>query len=77
MDMHEFLENRRHFPPAELAKYVGKFVAWSPDGKKIIASDQDELRLDAAIAAAGYDASEIVVSCVPEEDVILGGGVVE
>lgn len=40
----------------------------------ILASEEDELRLDAAIGAAGYDAAEVLVSFVPDSDeVILGG----
>lgn len=75
MNMPEFLKNRQQFPAEELWKYINKYVAWSPDGKKIIASDDDELRLHAAIRAAGFDSSEILVSFVPDPDeVILGGG---
>ena len=77
MDMNVFYENRNRFPPEELAKYIGRFVAWSPDGSRIIASDVDELRLDDAIRAAGYDVSETVVSFIPDEDTILGGGISE
>lgn len=75
MDMQEFLKNRRQFPPDELQKYAGKHVAWSPDGTAIIASDDDELRLDATIRAAGYDPADVLVSFVPfPDEVILGGG---
>src|SRR4051794_10408609 len=44
MDMQQFLTNRAQFPPEELAKYAGKYVAWSPDGTQIVASDEDPLR---------------------------------
>ena len=76
MNMQEFMKNRQQFPAEELWKYVNKYVAWSPDGTKIIASDdEDGLRLHAAIRAAGFDPSEILVSFVPDPDeVILGGG---
>jgi hypothetical protein len=53
-----------------LAPYIGQNVAWSPDGSQIIASAEDELRLDAAIRAAGYDPAEIVVSSIPDEDTL-------
>ncbi len=72
--MKQFLRNRQKFPPEELAKYVGKHVAWSPDGTRIIASDEDLLLLDAKITSAGYDPADILVSTVPAEEVILGGG---
>jgi hypothetical protein len=75
MDMQEFLKNRNQFPPEELAQYAGRYVAWSPDGTSILASDEDELRLDATIKAIGYDPAEVLVSFVPSPDeVILGGG---
>ena len=74
MDMQQFIRNRSQFPPEELAKYVGQYVAWSPDGTRIVASDEDPLRLDAAIPAAGYDPAEVLISFVGDPDeVILGG----
>ena len=51
MDIQRFLKNRRGISPEELAKYAGRYVAWDPDGTQIIASDEDELRLDAVIKA--------------------------
>jgi hypothetical protein len=75
MDMQLFLKNRQQFPPEELAKYEGKYVAWSPDGASILATDEDELRLDKTIEAAGYDSAEILIAFVPPGDeIILGGG---
>jgi hypothetical protein len=77
VDMKVFYENRNRFALEELAKYRGRYVAWSPDGSRIVASDEDELKLDEAIRAAGYDVSETVVSFVPDEDTILGGDISE
>src|SRR5262245_52591863 len=75
MNMHEFLKNRLKFPPNELLKYEGKYVAWSPDGKAILASDDDELRLGSFIRSAGYDTAEVLITFVPPADeVVLGGG---
>jgi hypothetical protein len=75
VDMQQFLRNRQHFPADELARYAGKYVAWSPDGASILASDEDELRLDQIIKAAGHDPADILVSFVPfPDEVILGGG---
>jgi hypothetical protein len=75
MDMQQFVKNRLAFPPDELARFAGQYVAWSPDGTRILASDEDELRLDATLKHAGYDTSEILVAFVPDPDeVILGGG---
>jgi hypothetical protein len=75
MDMHKFLENRRRFPPEELARYAGKYVAWSPDGTRIVACDEDLQRVAAAVVAQGFDPGEVVLSSVPlPDEVILGGG---
>jgi hypothetical protein len=75
MDMQQWLRNRQQFPPKELMKYVGKYVAWSPDGTRVIASDVDEVSLDRIVRAAGHDPAEVLVSFVPDPDeVILGGG---
>ena len=78
MDMREFLKNRNLYPPTELEKYAGKYIAWSPDGKKIIAADADPMKVVAAVQSAGYDSDECVLSAVPlPEEVVLGGGVDE
>ena len=75
MDMQEFLKNRNQFPPEELEKFAGRYVAWSPDGTSILASDDDQIRLDATIRELGYDPAEILVSSVPfPDEIILGGG---
>jgi len=79
MDMQEFLKNRRRFPAEELEKYAGKYVAWSPDGTTILASDDDPICLNATIKQLGHDPAEVLVSSVPPPDLILlgGGGFVE
>lgn len=77
MDMRVFNENRLRFPPEELQKYAGKYVAWSPDGTSILDSDEDMTRLDERLQAAGHELSEILISMVPAEDLILGGGLVD
>ena len=75
MDMQLFQKNRHRFPPEELARHSGKYVAWSPDGDRILAADEDELRLARTIRAAGHDSAEVLIAFVPAEDeVLLGGG---
>lgn len=74
MDMYTLLKNRLAFPPEELLQYRGQCIAWSPDGTRIIASHKDELRLDAIIRDLGYDPAEILVSTVPDAEIILGAG---
>ena len=75
MDVQLFQKNRQQFPPEELAKYAGSYVAWSPDGASILAANEDELQLAKAIRATGYNTAEILIAFVPAEDeVLLGGG---
>jgi hypothetical protein len=56
-----FIKNRQAFPVEELQKYVGQWVAWAPDGSRIVASTPDELELDAAVVRAGYDPQQCVI----------------
>jgi hypothetical protein len=75
MDMERMLKNRQLFAPDKLIKYAGKYVAWSPDGDNIIASNADETLLDHEVTAAGYDPAEVLVSFVPfPDEIVLGGG---
>jgi hypothetical protein len=75
VDMQKFLTNRQKFPPGELAKFAGKYIAWSPDGTRILASDDDLEKVAAAVEDLGYDSSEIVLGSVPfPDEVVLGGG---
>lgn len=69
MDINEFRRNQSRIPAAELEKYNGQYVAWSPDGTHILAADPDPLRVDTLLCAAGFDPAEILVTRValPEE----------
>jgi hypothetical protein len=74
--MQQFLKTREQFPPEQLVPYAGKYVAWSPDGTHILASDTDPLRLKATVKGLGHDPADVLISSVPDPDlVILGGGV--
>ncbi len=77
MNMQELIRNRERFPPEELARYAGKYVAWSPDGTRIIASNDNLIHLDCQLREMGFDPENILVSSIPFEDVILGGGIIE
>jgi hypothetical protein len=73
--MQVFQKNRQAFSPKELARYVGQYVAWSPDGTRILACNEDELRLAEAIRAAGHNSADVLIAFVPAEDeILLGGG---
>jgi hypothetical protein len=64
-------ENRNRFPPEELEKYRGQWIAWSLDGTRIIAHSDDPDALPALILQAGEDPQRWVEECIPEEDTIF------
>jgi hypothetical protein len=74
MDLQQHIENRNRFPLDELAKHAGKYVAWSPDGTRILASAEGLEQVAAAVEALGDDAAEAVLSFVPAPDEVLLGG---
>jgi hypothetical protein len=78
MNMRQFIENRNQFSSIELEQFAGKYIAWSPDGKTIVAADADPLKVIAAVKSAGYDSQDCVLSSVPlAEEIVLGGGLDE
>jgi hypothetical protein len=73
MDMQEYLKNRLAFPLEELAKHRGEWVAWSPNGTRLVASSRDPDALDDLIRAAGEDPEQCPITGIPDNDTILGG----
>jgi len=69
IEINEFRRNQSRFPRAELESYNGQYVAWSPDGTRILAAHADLAQVDAMLIAAGYDPGEILVNrvAIPEE----------
>lgn len=63
-DLSQYHENRAKFPPEELAKYAGLFIAFSPDGKRIVASGRTDEEMEENLIAAGIDPSQVVGSYV-------------
>jgi hypothetical protein len=68
----KFLANRAAFPVEELAKYAGRWVAWSPDGSHIAASAASPEHLDRILEANGEDPALCVVEGIPDDDPLLG-----
>jgi hypothetical protein len=68
----KFLANRAAFPATELMKYSGQWVAWSPDGTRVVACAPDPKMLDAILQACGEDPASCVVEGIPGDDCIFG-----
>ena len=79
IDINEFRRDQNLFPRAELEKYNGQYVAWSPDGARVLAAHANPARVDDMVREAGYDPAEILVSlvAVPEEIAWSGWSVPE
>lgn len=75
MNWNEHVKNRGAFPHEELLKYEGQHVAWSLDGKRILAGDKDPMRLLAKLNAAGHTSDDYILSFV-DFDSYIGGALV-
>ena len=73
MNLQEYRENRARFPLAELQKYHGQWVAFSPDGRRIIAASEDLAALDRLVVAAGEDPEQLAFERIEPDDFFLGG----
>jgi hypothetical protein len=69
----KFLERRAALPMEALARYAGRWIAWSPNGSRIVADCEAPEDLDDRIRAAGEDPERCVLECIPATDAILGG----
>jgi hypothetical protein len=68
----KFLANRAAFPEADLAKYAGQWVAWSPDGTRIAATALSPELLDSILVANGQNPVLCVVEGMPGDDGLSG-----
>ena len=69
----EQLTNRTKFPVEELASYAGQWIAWSPDGSRIVAHTTDPECLDSCIRAVGEDPQFCQIEGIPADDSVIGG----
>jgi len=65
--------NRAKFDAALLTPYSGQWIAWSPDGARIVAHATEPQSLDDLILAVGEDPEECLVEGIPAEDSVIGG----
>jgi hypothetical protein len=73
MDTRQLRENRSAFPVAELAKYRGQWVAFSSDGRRIVASAPDFAGLDAVLLALGEDPERVLLEFIDTDEGFLTG----
>jgi hypothetical protein len=59
-DLRSFHDNWCEFPAEELAPYYGQYVAWSPDGRRILACGATEDELEQNLIARGIAPSQVV-----------------
>jgi hypothetical protein len=62
-----------NFSEAELEKHRGHWLAFSPDGQRVIASSRMLKELEKQIRAAGADPEEVLLDHLPESDAIQFG----
>ena len=72
----EYRNNRAQFIRAELVKYQGAWVAFSADGRRIVARGETVEQLEQEIAARGENSQNVVLEWLPgtEDDSLLGAG---
>jgi hypothetical protein len=57
--------------------YQGIYVAWSPDGKEILASGDSEEEVGERLQQANIDPSQAVGESIPPSDIIILGGLLD
>jgi hypothetical protein len=59
-DLGSFHDNWCQFPAEQLSAYYGRYVAWSLDGTRILASGATEEELEKRLIGLGISPSQIV-----------------
>jgi hypothetical protein len=75
MNTQEYRTNRAQFPRDELARHHGQWIAFSLDGRSVVAGDEELERLGERLRACGVDLQQVVFEYVPgsEDDSTLDG----
>jgi hypothetical protein len=73
MDTRQLRENRAAFPAAELVNYRGQWVAFSQDGRRIIAAAPDFVELDARLQALGEDPEQVALEFIDTDEGFVTG----
>jgi hypothetical protein len=73
MDTRQLRENRSAIPAAELAKYRGQWVAFSDDGRRVVAGAPELVELDALLVAMGEDPERVALEFIADNDGFVTG----
>lgn len=73
MDTRQLRENRAAFSADELAKYRGQWVAFSTDGRRIIAAAPDLIELDTLVQARGEDPEQVALEFIDHDEGFVTG----
>jgi hypothetical protein len=73
MDTQQIRENRSAFPAAELVKYRGQWVAFSGDGRRVVAGAPDLVELDALLVRMGEDPEQVALEFIDADASFVTG----
>lgn len=73
MNTKTYQQTRSELTLEALSQYDGKWVAFSADGKRIIAAADSLVGVDKAVIAAGEDAEQVGYERISLTDSSLGG----
>jgi hypothetical protein len=73
----DYRENRAKFPPEELRKYDGQWVAFSADGKRIVAAASTIGELSNQVTTIQEDLRDLVLEHIEMESTEINLGAAE
>ena len=71
--MNIYRQNRPKISAEEIRKHRGEWVAFSGDGRCIVASAPELSDLEKCLETAGVDQREVVFELIPSTDTFIGG----
>ena len=74
LDLVLFEQNRSRISADQVLPYAGKFVAWSADGTRIVASAEDRAGLYTGVESAGFPVDQVVFDYIGGK--VFGEGIV-
>lgn len=73
MPQSTYEQNRSRFSEDQLREFDRKWVAFAPDGSRVVASAETLLELEQQVTAAGEDLGEVGLEWIEFRDFELGG----